>query len=293
MGRSEVLAVLAGSCGNRLVRGEIWVSPAVLRSQHLPNSAAGIAQLATTVGADFCFLSCDGPQAVASQPDALTGAVSTMHVQGLACGVVIDGPWQRLARTGGLLGLLGRLRSSCEELRQELAIQTGLVQQEISAWADAGADLMLLADDIAYAGGPYFSPGVFIDLLLPSYLQLLAGAINIGVPMGFHSDGDMTVLLPFLNGFSFLCPEPEAIDLGEKKGHRVSGAVLSGIRAAWLDPTCLGGIPESQISAEISSLASSGPLMLGSACGLFDPRSLTALREVYRIADRPPLQGDP
>lgn len=289
MGRSKILSALRGSWDSSLARGEIWVSPAVLQSQSLPNSAASVVRLAAGLGADSCFLSCTGPQAVPHCPEALLETVTVVKDNDLACGIVIDGPWQRLVQSHGLLPLLERLAANSSQIQQEVATQARLVHAEIRAWAEAGADLLLLADDLAYSGGPYFSPDHFPNLLLTYYREFLSTSAGLQVPLGFHSDGNLTLLLPALveSSFYFFSLEPEAVDMTEVQNCCKGRAfLLSGIRSAWLSPSYSGNLPESNLLAEISLLAQRGKIILSSSSGLSSPDSVDALRNIYRIADR-------
>lgn len=292
MGRAKFLSAMAGSWAGAPVRGEVWVAPAVLEAQGLSNDAQGVAGLAVNLGADLCFLSCGGPQAVPNQPAALLEAVALVRARDLACGVVVDGPWQRLTQRYGLLGLLERVGRHGNQVQREVTAQAALVHEELGAWASAGADLALLADDLAWSGGLYFSPALFARLLLPCYRQSLLSSAGLRLPLGFHADGDLSPLLPVLVelGFSFFSLEPEAANLAEIQsciGDRA--ALLSGIRAAWLSPAGPPGALAGDVAAEISSLLLGGRLILASSCGLYDPASVNAIREVYRIADCIPL----
>lgn len=254
----------------------------------LPNDADGVARLAGELRADFCFFSCSGPQAVPHRPEALREAVAAAYSRDLACGAVVDGPWQRLTCQYGLYKALMALRTRQNEIQQELAVQAVLVHEEIRAWASAGADLCLLADDLAYTGGLYFSPEIFGRFFHPLYAQFTATAAGVHIPLGFHSDGHLTPLLPSLVeiGFGFFSLEPEVMDLNEAQAsHANRIGLVSGIPAVWLNPERLAEIPPEVIRSNITSLACHGPVMLASSCGVSDAAGLAALRQVYRIAD--------
>ncbi|MGM0652421.1 MAG: hypothetical protein ACQES4_06530 [Bacillota bacterium] len=98
-------------------RGEIWVEPQVLKSKGLPNDATGITNFAAQIGADYCFFSCSGAQPVGSKRSDLSKAVKKARSLGLACGAVIDGPWQKLACQDGLMPLLQKLISKPSKLK--------------------------------------------------------------------------------------------------------------------------------------------------------------------------------
>ena len=106
------------------------------------------------------------------------------------------------------------------------------VLERYSNWAaqvgrrasDMGFDFLWTADDLAFKTGPIMSPKMFREIILP-YMRKVADAISI--PWVFHSDGDLTELLPDLLdlGISALNPiEPGAMDIVEVKrnwGHRI------------------------------------------------------------------------
>ncbi|MDA0709113.1 MAG: hypothetical protein O3B73_02765 [bacterium] len=106
------------------------------------------------------------------------------------------------------------------------------VLQRYSDWAsrvarrasDLGFDFLWTADDLAFKTGPLMSPSMFREIILP-HMRQVADAITI--PWVFHSDGDLTALMPDLVdlGISALNPiEPGAMDIVEVKriwGHRI------------------------------------------------------------------------
>lgn len=90
--------------------------------------------------------------------------------------------------------------------------------------SDMGFDFLWTADDLAFKTGPLLSPQMFRDIIVP-HIRKVADAISI--PWVFHSDGDLTTLLPDLIdlGISAFNPiEPGAMDIVEVKqrwGHQI------------------------------------------------------------------------
>ncbi|MGO8685153.1 MAG: uroporphyrinogen decarboxylase family protein [Thermoleophilia bacterium] len=258
------------------------MTASVLASEGLPNTPQGVIALASKVGADLTFLSCAGPQPTGYEAAALRSGVETAHAQHLACGAVVDGPWQRLTTAEGVMAALQQLVAD-EAIAVRLAALADAAQREIEAWVTAGADLIILADDVAYTGGPYFAPALLDRLLLPHY-QRLCRAVQPTLPIGFHSDGDLVRLLPTLvqAGFSCFSLEPEATcpaQVWRHYGRHLT--MLSGIPAAWLTLP----LEPSGVRFELTQLLSGGSLILASACGLFEPSSTANLREIYRLTE--------
>jgi len=172
------------------------------------------------------------------------------------------------------------------EVTEGLAQAKAKAEAEIAAWVAAGIDMILLADDVAYAGGPYMSPQQLEKHLLPLYCELSKQAKASGVTVGFHTDGMVDAILPLLKqaSFEFLSLEPEATDpikawsiLGEEL------TLFSGLPAAWL---ASGGFLPSREGRILREWLSSGPLVVTSACGLFHADAASSLQEIYRWLDQ-------
>ena len=266
-GREQILRLLAGESPDRTLRGEIWPLPG-------GGDAEEIVAAATGLQADFCFF------------DRLPGAVGKAQALGLAAGAVVNGPWQRWLNEVGWQEAMLQLARESELLRQGLAAAAQGARQEIADWQATGIELVLLADDIAYAAGPYMSPQQLERFLLPHYRELAAIGALAGVPVGFHSDGCVDLLLPGLRqaGFRFYSLEPEGTDplrawdiLGEK------WPLFSGLPANWLMP---GGFYPNREGEILREWLSAGPLVLSSACGLYHAEAASALREIYHWLDQ-------
>lgn len=261
-------------------RGELWVAPEVLAGEHSSGSPAGVADLARRLGADLSFVSCTGPLGLGDEPATLRDAVAAVHAAGLACGAVVDGPWQRLMQHTGLDPALRLTADAGFEPRLvDLSHESA---REVDGWTAAGVELIVLADDVAHAAGPLFSPALFERSLVPHYRRLLDRARQ--TPMAFHADGDLRRLLPALvqAGFTSFSLEPEATapdEVWRRYGRNVT--LLTGIPAAWLT----AAVDWPRVAAALPGLTCDGSLILASTCGLFEPQGVANLKTIYRLAD--------
>jgi uroporphyrinogen-III decarboxylase len=83
--------------------------------------------------------------------------------------------------------------------------------------SDLGFDVVLMADDIAFKTGPYFSPEIFRQLILPRVRKV---AEKIKIPWIYHSDGNFLPVIDDLLslGMNGLHPiEPDAMEIAEIK----------------------------------------------------------------------------
>lgn len=263
-----------------MLRGEIWVSPGVLTEAGFDQGPRGLAGFASSVGADVCFF--HWPESASAF--VLKELIELAHGAGLGCGLTIDGPFQRLAATRNVLDILRGLGRDRIAFQKLLAREMEEITAILSLIEQSEFDLILVGEDIGYAGGLYFSPEVFRSYLLPFY-QVLVGRLG-GMALGWHSDGAIEPILPDLVqcGFRFFSLEPECVDLLNFKrtyGSRVT--LLSGIRAAWLAAKEFDRKRQGECLKELSALAREGGLILASSGGLYSSELLPNLREIYRL----------
>jgi hypothetical protein len=250
----------------KLKRGEIWPLPG-------GSTADEIVSVAQEMRMDFCFF------------DHCPGAPAKAHDAGLLTGAVVDGPWQRWMSEVGWEEAMLQMGHGTETLQQGLNRMTALARREIEEWAATDVEMILLADDVAYAGGPYMSPKQLEKYLLPLYSSLSASAKSAGKTAGFHCDGRVDLILPVLKQaeFQFYSIEPEGTD--PIRAWSVLDAqvpLLSGLPTAWLSP---GGFLPAQEGKILREWLSAGPLIVTSACGLYHAEAKAALREIYLWMD--------
>ena len=149
-----------------------------------------------------CFLwptrsSSTSPSSPQGNPP-LARSSGELHELDAAAVWVVSGVFGRVAE---LLGWAEALRLTAGEpgsLAAPLAEALHAALEDARTGVVAGADLVLVADDLAGASGPLLSPDFALDALLPCYRAIAAEALARGVPVAFHSDGDIRALMPAL-----------------------------------------------------------------------------------------------
>ncbi len=68
---------------------------------------------------------------------------------------------------------------------------------------DAGADAIILCDDLCGAHGPVLDPRFVVEYLMPLYLRFAKVADSLGTQLIFHSDGDIREYYPRLAADGF------------------------------------------------------------------------------------------
>ena len=131
-----------------------------------------------------------------------------------------------------------------------------------------------MPDDLCYNSGPVVAPRHYSKFIYPWYARMIERCHQANRPVGLHSDGDLTRLLPDLVecGFDAIHPfEPPLNDIVAIKkhwGHRI--AVCGNID---LKATLIGGTPET-VEAEVrdkaAQLAPGGGWLIGSSNSIPD-----------------------
>jgi uroporphyrinogen decarboxylase len=139
-----------------------------------------------------------------------------------------------------------------ERLYERIAsIQAGVVERAIE---HPSVGMVWHADDMAYGSGPMVSPAFLRRAILPTYTRLNSLCRQQGLLTGFHSDGNVDVLIDDLieAGFDSFNPvEPLAMDIRALK-RRVAGR-LALIGNVDLSYTLTRGSP-AEVDAEVRDL---------------------------------------
>ena len=86
-----------------------------------------------------------------------------------------------------------------EETPGQIFRRAGEVNADLARRAvDLGAQAILLADDIAHSRGLFFPPAFLETCYFPSLCTFLESVSDLGVPVFFHSDGDLRQILPLI-----------------------------------------------------------------------------------------------
>lgn len=152
--------------------------------------------------------------------------------EGLFVFWVVDGAFQRAMTKQGMMALLVAIAQSPSDVGQNLLKIADHVMTTMAQGVGAGAHGIIIADDIAYQQGTYMAPGFVEQFLLPIWQMQVKIAKELGVPVFFHSDGNLNAVLPHIvsAGFDGLqCIEPAA------------GMNISKIRQQYGKDLCLMG----------------------------------------------------
>jgi hypothetical protein len=148
-----------------------------------------------------------------------------------------------------------------------------------------GAEVLVLGEDAAHSGGPMISPGMWREFVLPHHRRIVEEA---EAPVLWHSDGDVTRLLPMAveAGFAGMHSlEPDSgVDLAQVKRDFGQDLVLVGnVEASVLCQDDLEAVHR-EVRRCLGQGASGGGYMFSTCSSIFDGMNLDAVMEMYRYA---------
>lgn len=201
---------------------------------------------------------------------------------------LVDGPFSMAARAWSWDQALIRFSQHDRELEAFLADSVIEMSEWFATLADAGAEGIILGDDIAYRRGPYVNPRHLRSTYFPFLTLMTATAQDMGLAVVFHSDGNLwpvweDLLQTGVDGIHGL--EPYAsMSLALARQRSPDTLCLWGN----LDVGWLMNLPDrTQIRAHLATLlgpALGTPLIFGSSSGLHAGLPLDALDALYAEA---------
>ncbi len=238
----------------------------------------------------------------ASEETGLLGKpadIPGISAEGLFVFWVVDGSFQRAMARRGTLALLKAMAATPDEVCDELRHLSTQVTAVMAQGVTAGAHGIIIADDIAYRQNTYMSPDFVKQQLLPIWQAQVSAARDLGVPVFFHSDGNLNAVLPTLAaaGFDGLqCIEPAAgMDLSKIKARYGHALCLMGN----MDPALLTE-PDSQVAAKprythlhravldlLVSAGDDGGFIFGTCSGLHAGMTPERVQYMYDLAAEP------
>ncbi len=208
---------------------------------------------------------------------------------------IVNGAFQSAVHRHGLMDIFSMISKVPDDLAAEFKSTSDLIMASMEQGVDAGAHGIILADDIAYNQSTYMSPGFIEKYLQPAWKIQTTKANELGVPIFFHSDGNLNQVLPNLidAGFDGLqCIEPAAgmdiVEISDKYGESLD--LMGGIDPALLihnktlyDMQTARNNLHQVVTTILKSELSKKGLILGSCSGLYEGMSPELVYSMYRL----------
>jgi uroporphyrinogen decarboxylase len=208
---------------------------------------------------------------------------------GLFVLAVVDGPFQMLVNRMGLRRALADIASRIDEVSETVNNEAKQVSSLVETCIHYGANAVMIAEDIAYDRGTFFSPTTFSSLLYTAYRELMNTIHNCGAFAVYHSCGDITGVIPNLVslGVDGLSCQTECLDLlSLKRDYGAKLTMFTGVSRELLDGISISSRHRQQFSKTVTKLGEGGGFVLSSSSGLSSPHMVSNLLQLYGIADK-------
>jgi uroporphyrinogen decarboxylase len=296
--RQAVQRALAGRWPGRLLRGELAIDDAFVRDfvglegEAIPWAARhAVLQRLRHDLAVVSFSHGWGSPVQPDQDEALYLLREWRSESDLFVFALVDGPFSAAVKAWGWEQALLRLTRPTPDVPRFMAEAVVEQAEFVQRLAALGADGILLGDDIAYRRSTTIQPAALRQSYFPFLTLLVEACQQAGLPVVFHSDGNLWEVLEDLlatgvNGLQGL--EPGA------------GMSLAGVRARVGLELCLWGNvdvgwlaqprPAAEISAEVGRLLAplaGTPVILGTSGGLMAGVPGVNVEAMIHLQDQP------
>jgi uroporphyrinogen decarboxylase len=211
---------------------------------------------------------------------------------------IVNGAYQTASMRMGFYDFNVAIADNPEAVFEKMAGISRERIEEMALGVEAGAHGIIVADDVAYAKGAFVSRSFAEKYLTPLWGEQVNAARNLGVPVFFHSDGNITSVLPLIMDAGYVglqCIEPAAgMDIGRVKSQYGKDLCLMGN----IDPVLLIDGSDSKkgkknydelsnaVMQLLSTAAPAGRFIFGTCSGLYAGMSPDRVLFMYRLADQ-------
>lgn len=126
---------------------------------------------------------------------------------GVGCvyGCITQTPYEFMIGMNDFMIMVYEDRQFFEDI---LEISTEHFVKMTKALVGAGADFVMVADDVAFKTGLFIPPKIMREIWVPRMARIMEPAVNSGVPVIFHSDGKIDDIVEDLIDMGLNCLNP-------------------------------------------------------------------------------------
>lgn len=205
--------------------------------------------------------------------------------------VLIDGGFEWGVKIWGFRQFLVMVMRQSEDVLNLIHQVETLNRRLIRRAAQLGANGFVIADDVAYQRGLLLSPDRLKAQFLPSLARQAETCHAAGLPVFYHSDGNINAILGDIVGCGFD---------GLQGIETAAGMDLAAVKAEFgrqlcfwgnLDPNCLtAALSDEDLEANVGAVLSSGTrdggLIFGTSSGLFKGMRPQSIERAFQYAKR-------
>jgi uroporphyrinogen-III decarboxylase len=130
--------------------------------------------------------------------EGLDQSVQGLHSRGHPAIVTISDHWGGLYHMFGVKRLLKMVHMEAGLIREAVRRLARHYDQVVANVLDHDIDGLWVFGDLASNGGPFIPPRMYESLFFRPHRSMFRHVTSKGLPVIFHSDGDITRLIPYL-----------------------------------------------------------------------------------------------
>ncbi len=275
---------------SRLPRGEFWIGTNIFTGLMIEDSIDAHIALCHDMGMDFISIPVDWSKSDdlgyrMFKPEDIENAAES----GLYVIAILNGPFQRLVDEKGLRLVLADVARDVVGAGKAVGREAKHIYSLIDACVNGGAKAVMIAEDIAFDSGGFFTQATFREIFRPLYSDLVEYMHGLGAFAVFHSCGDITSVIPeiVLSRFDGLSCQVECLDLiSLKQSYGTQLTLFTGLSREILNDTLISKEQERLFLQTVTNLGENGGFVLSSSSGLYSPDMVNILKNLYGLVDK-------
>lgn len=272
---------------NSISRGEVWLGSAFIKSAGLDDTIDNHFRVAKQLGLDMVCLSVsENPHHNENlgyryfQPKDIR---SDFRDRTRLLAVVVDGPFQRMVNTRGLMEVLLSWVNDRESAIFTYAAEQKIALDLVEQMLEREVDTIILADDFAGDQAPFMNPIELDKICTPFYTQAVSLIRKAGASVFLHCCGNLQQLLPLIKAWNLdglAAIQISNNDLG-LLDTELGGLLMAGIDATLLETDTPSHDEIEALKRFVTHFAKHERLILCSSCGLYKSDYWGRIQRIY------------
>jgi len=274
----------------RLPRGEFWIGTGIFAERKIKDDIMSHVTFCREIEMDFVSIPVGRFQSSGLgyrtfNPSEIEDAARS----GLFVVTVVSGPFQRIVDEKGLQLVLADIARDTDGTRKAIELETRIVNSLLEACTNHGANALMIAEDVAFDNGTFFSPKMFHEIFQPLYSEFVDNIHRSGQFAVFHSCGNIINVLPDIvtSKFDGLSCQVECLDtLFLKRTYGAQITLFTGVSREFLENKALSAKRKQRLGQIVTNLSTNGGFVLSSSSGLHSWNMVDNLKKLYYQADK-------
>jgi uroporphyrinogen-III decarboxylase len=278
---------------NHIPKGELWLGNDLFRLRGITNDVKGNLLLARLLNLDvLCLPVTDNLKEQSNLNYKYFDVKDLTEVKkqsDIVVAVIVNGNWQRLATKHGLKNLLRLWHHNKRGFQKDMEKDQPVVIKLVKDSIDKGAEIIIIADDLAGDHGLLISPQDIADYCKPFWDEIVRIIHEKQKLVLFHSCGLITAMIPHILDCSF--DGMAAIEnIKDNLIVLIRNAdkqkiIMTGIDGQLMTKSELSDTDYANFEKLLLNLSDQCMLVLSTSPGLYTEQDITRVKALHEFAD--------